>query len=219
MNKRMKTTASLLAAANILGLFCVNSVAAEETKKGNNYIQGQLGMFFPIGDVEDADFDNGFNGAFSYGRYLTENLKVEGTLDMSGTDRDVSGANATAGRYSHEDVLGVSGVLVSLKGEYPVGQVDLFGGLGVGIYGISLVSEIDSQSLGSFDTDDCDTVFGAQASIGANYNLTKRFFLGVEGKYRWTDDAEISMKTAGIPITYEGDASGYSMAFTAGWRF
>lgn len=217
--KKIKVVFSLLAAANMIGVITGDAALAAETAKRNNYIQGQAGMFLPAADLDDADFDNGFNGSFSYGRYLTEYLKVEGTLDLSAMDRDSSGVNSTTGNYSRDDQLSASGILVALKGEYPAGPFDLFGGVGIGMYGIQLNSEVDSQRFGSFDKDDSDTVFGAQLSLGTNYNINERFYIGVEGKYRWTEDADISMTTAAVPIAYSGDLSGYSVAFTAGWRF
>lgn len=219
MKKRMKVVCSLLAAANMIGMIAGDTVLAAEAERRSNYIQGQAGVAFPGSDLDDADFANGFNGAFSYGRYLTEHLKVEATLDLNAMDRDVQGANSTTGTYSRDEYLSASGILIALKGEYPLGPVDLFAGVGVGMYGVQLNSEIDSQRLGSFDTDDSDTVFGAQFSLGTNYNINERFYVGVEGKYLWTQEADISMRTASLPIQYEGDLSGYSLAFTLGWRF
>ena len=219
MEKMTKVTLGLLTAGNIIAMIASDAVLAGEIEKPNNYIQGQMGMFFPGSDLDDADLDEGFQSAFSYGRYLTKHLKLEGTLDGSTLDRDFVGANATAGAYSRDDHLSSVGILIALKGVYPVGSFDLFGGVGVGLYSVRLESEIDSRKLGTFDTDEDDSVFGAQFSLGTNYNITERFYVGVEGKYLWTEDAEISMRTAEIPIEYDGDLSGYSLAFTAGWRF
>ena len=219
MKQETRICCSLLAAAGMFALIAGDTALAAQTEKRSNYIQGQMGVFLPGEDLDDADLDNGFHGALSYGRYITENVKLEGTLDSSGMEREFTGINALAGSYSRDEHVSVSSILVALKGEYPVGSFDIFGGVGLGVYGIHLDSEIDSQKLGTFDTDDDDSVFGAQFSIGTNYNITERFYIGVEGKYLWTEDAEISKRTAEIPIEYDGDLSGYSLAFTAGWRF
>jgi outer membrane protein W len=41
----------------------------------------------------------------------------------------------------------------------------------------------------SVELDGEDIVFGGYLGLGVHYNITPRFFVGVEGKYLWTDRA------------------------------
>lgn len=207
----------LLLAAVSLSSISTQVVAEEKAKK--NYVVGQLGLYQPLTDLEDADFDTGAQVGVGYGRYLNEHLLFETSVESFAVDRDVSGFSSTAGSYSRDDYMYASGILVTLKGEYSTGNIDFYGGGGIGIYGATLDSEVDSNRLGSFDKDDFDTVFGVHAVLGITYNITETIFTGLEGKYRWTGDIEHSETVASIPIEYEGDLSGYSVAATLGFRF
>jgi outer membrane protein W len=60
---------------------------------------------------------------------------------------------------------------------------------------------------------------GAHVVAGVNFNITKRFFIGVDGKYFWTDTVSITQRVADIPITYTGDLNGYTINFAFGFRF
>lgn len=214
-----KHLVGLLATVNVMSLFMAGNVMADEDSKKMNYTQVKVGMFQPSGDMDDANYDNG--GAFSvvYGRYLNKYLILEAGLDVFGADQTVTGRNDEAGSYTQDNALvGVAG-LITLKGEYSAGPVDLFAGFGGGIYSVALASEIDSSRLGDLDTDDSDGVFGVHVVAGVNYNINERFFVGVEGKYRWTDDVDIRETVASIPVEYRGDLSGYSVTFNAGFRF
>ena len=108
---------------------------------------------------------------------------------------------------------------MTLKGELPVGAASIFGGIGGGVYTVTLDSDIETSRLGDFSTDDDDTVLGAHVVAGANYDITDRFFAGVEGMYRWTDDVDIHETVATIPVEYSGDLSGFSVTFNGGFRF
>jgi len=219
MIKGRKQLIGMLAAANVMGLVMAGNVMAEENSKKLNSAQVKVGMFKPTGDMDDADYDNGGDFSGSYGRYLNKFLILEAGFDAFGSEQNLSGRNDQAGSYTQDNYLvGVAG-FVTLKGEYSAGPVDLFGGFGGGIYSVTLDSEIDSSRLGDLDTDDSDGVFGVHVVAGVNYNINQRFFVGVEGKYRWTDDVEIRETVAAIPIEYTGDLSGYMVTFNAGIRF
>jgi opacity protein-like surface antigen len=84
---------------------------------------------------------------------------------------------------------------------------------------VALDSDIDTSTHGDFSVDDDDSVFGAHVVAGANYDITDRFFIGLEGMYRWTDDFDISETVALIPVEYNGDLSGFSVTINAGFRF
>jgi opacity protein-like surface antigen len=219
MIKGRKQLIGILAAANVMSLVMAGNVMAEENAKKLNYTQAKVGMFQPTGDMDDVNYDNGGDFSIAYGRYLNKYLVLEAGFDVFGAEQNLSGSNAQAGSYTQDNFLVAAAGFITLKGEYSAGPVDLFGGFGGGIYSVSLASEIDSSRLGDLDTDDSDGVFGVHVVAGANYNINERFFVGLEGKYRWTDDVEIRETVASIPVEYTGDLSGYSVTFNAGFRF
>lgn len=207
----------LIAGTFIVG-FCSNCLAMQE-ERPKNYLQGQFGFFQPADDIDDNNFDTGLNGGVGYGRYLSDNLILEASFDIYATDRELTGFNAFAGTYFQDDYLYVSAALITLKGEVTADSVDIFGGVGVGVYGVTLHSEIDSSTFGSFDGDDSDSVFGAHVSLGAKYNITDYVFIGLEGKYRWTGDAELRETILTVPVQYEGNLNGFNIVTTIGFRF
>ena len=214
---RRKKVVGMLAAVNALGiLFAGNAMAYLDRP---NYAQLKLGAFQPTDDLDDADFDTGLQVSGAYGRYLTRNLIVEVGIDGFSLDSDFDGSNDLAGNFDQDNTLSVVALLVTLKGEVPVGSANIFGGVGAGFYAANLDSDIESERLGDFSTDDSDQVFGLHVVAGVNYDITDRFFAGVEGMYRWTDDLDIDETVASIPVSYNGDLSGFSITINGGFRF
>ena len=209
----------LVAAVNVVGLCLAGNVMAGESERRANYVEAKLGMFQPTGDMDDADYDTGGDVSVVYGRYLNNFLVLEGGVDIFGSEQNLYGYNDHAGSYEQDNFLTTAAFFATLKGEFTTGPVDLFAGIGAGIYSVSLSSDIDSSRLGDLDEDDSDAVFGAHVVAGANFNITERFFVGVEGKYRWTDDVEIYDSVASVPVEYTGDLSGYTVTFNGGFRF
>lgn len=218
--KRGKTQLLVLfTAVNVANLCGARTVMAEEETPRLNYTQVKLGMFQPTGDLDDADYDSGAVFGVVYGRYLNRYLVFEAGFDALGSDRTERGGNDLAGTYTQDNTLVGVGGLVTLKGEYTVGPLALFAGIGGGMYAVTLTSEIESSRLGDFDSDDSDGVFGAHVTAGATYNINERFFLGLEGRYRWSGDVDIRESVASVPVEYSGDLSGYTITFNGGFRF
>ena len=218
MKRAVLTLSGILMVTVFISSYTFASEASDEFVK-KNYFIGKLGVMQPVGDMDDQDFDTGINSDIGYGRYLVDHLVLETTLGWYATERELSGSNANAGRYDRDDTLSIITALATIKGEYPACPVDLYAGLGVGLYGATLYADINSDKLGSFDTDDFDVVFGAQAVLGANYNLTDYIFIGLEAMYRITDDVELRQTTASIPVEYSGNLNGYSVSAQLGLRF
>jgi len=184
-----------------------------------NYGRAGLGLNQFNGDLDDAGYDGGINLNAAYGRYLTNNMVIEGTVDYFYTDQDISGSTSIAGTYSREDQVGVGALLATLKGEFPLGPVTLYAGAGIGVYYAALKSEIDTANLGSFDVEDDDSVFGFHLVTGGYYNITQRLFVGAEGLYRWTGDIDMEKITGTVPVRLKGNLNGYAMTLSAGFRF
>jgi opacity protein-like surface antigen len=220
MKSGRKHLLGMVVAVNVLSVIVAGNVMADDGVWRANYAQVKLGAFQPTGDLDDADFDAGPLASVAYGRYLTRYLSVETSIEGFGTQNDdIRGTNTIAGSYELENTLATSAFLVTLKGEYPVGPVSFFGGIGGGFYVVTLDSDIDTSMIGDFSIDDDDSVFGAHVVAGANYDITDRFFIGLEGMYRWTDDVDLSETVALIPVEYSGDLSGFSVTVNAGFRF
>lgn len=209
-----------LAAACLGAVFITDqAMAAEGDGSWKNYGQVKLGMFAPGSDMDDAEYDTGAVFSATYGRYLAPFLVVEGTIELAAAESEYYRYNSNAGYYKQENVLSSGAGLLTLKGVAAVGPVNLYGGGGVGLYGVTLDSEIDSDRFGELDKDDSDTVFGVHAVVGLTYDATDRLFFGVEGMYRWTDDVDIHETVATVPVVYAGDLGGYQITMTAGFRF
>lgn len=218
MKKKILT---LIAVTTMVVTVSASSAFSVETEKRANYAVGGVGIFTPTNGLDDAGYGSGINTSVAYGRYLTPNLILEGMVDYFRTKSETSGVDTAIGSYSRDDIIGTTGLLVTLKGELPLGPVDLFGGAGVGLYGSFFNSKVDSERYGtSYDNNDFDSTFGAHVSLGGNYNITEMLFVGIEGRYRWT--GEVDMKDSsggGIPVAYSSDLNGYTVAATFGFRF
>lgn len=200
--------------------FASNCLAGEaETRQ--NYMQLKVGALLPTSDLDDGWFDDtGFSGTLAYGRYLSDHLILEGSIDLSGLGNDdEDSSNSVAGAYNKASWFSTQAILLTLKGEHPLGPIDLFAGGGIGLYQAYICADIESDTLGDFDVDDNDSVFGVHVVAGANYNINDRFFLGLEAMYRWTDDVDMSATKASIPVEYNGDLSAVIVTFNAGFRF
>lgn len=218
--KMKKKMLVLIALTAVVVTVSAGPALSIDTEKRANYMVGSLGGYNPTGGLDDGGFESGMNTSVAYGRYLTSHLILEGMVDYFRAKAETTGADQALGNYSRDDQIGTTGLLVTLKGEYSVGSVDLFGGAGVGFYGAFLRSEIESDNLGTLsEKDDSDSTFGAHLSLGGNYNINEVLYVGVEGRYRWTGDVEMKEINGGLPVTYSGDLNGYSVAATFGFRF
>ena len=159
------------------------------------YGVAKLGAYTPeANDVED--FDTSFYGEIAVGYYFHKNFAGEFGVGYTKSSADRNGFNAD---------LTVIPITAALKGVLPMGVFEPYALAGIGAY---YVTAKGSSSLGSFDTD--DTAFGYFLGLGANFNITKDVFFGLEGKYFWVEpnleggDQKIdgSTLTANIGLRY-----------------
>ena len=169
---------------------------------GHNYIAAKAGAYFPTGDLDDLDFDTGFNGEIVYGYRFNPNFALEGGVGYFQSNSEVSGTitdpviGTVTGTVDMD--LWTVPVTVTAKGIYPIDNVELFAGAGIGLYFVNL--DLDASGTisggalgtisGTISTDDDDTIFGGHILAGANVNITPNVFIGIEGKYIITDEAE-----------------------------
>ena len=219
MRKHLKVSATLLAAAITFSLGSTHPAQAADSELYANYGKIKFGMLQPVSGFDDAGYDTGGSVSAVFGRYLTKNIVIEGSVEYSAAENDFYSSNAVAGSYKQDNTLSSAGYLLTLKGEFPAGPMHFFAGGGIGIYTVTLETDIDSSQLGDLDRDESDSVFGAHVVAGATYDINDRIFIGFEGMYRWTGDVDIDERVAGIPVQYSADLNGYLLTCTAGFRF
>lgn len=197
------------------GLATGLALAAENTYL--NYAVVKTGIYNPTGDLDD--FDTGLNIEGAFGRYFHKNFVLEGGIGLFGTDTSFNGTSATLGAYTEEDTIAVIPLTVTAKGVLPLDRLELFAGAGLGVYFTTLDGDLTSSNLGSFSIDDGDMVLGLHLTVGGTYNITDRFFFGLDGKYLSTQEAEYEGAAFGQTITVKGDLTGYMVNGFFGYRF
>ena len=193
--------------------------STKNLKPYSNYARIGIGGSVFTDDLEEAEFDGGVNGSLSYGRYLFKYLVVEATIGGFATGEEFEGDTSLAGDYTRTDTIFVNTLLATVKGEWPIGPVRVFAGGGVGAYFLTLRSDMETDRLGDFESSQSDSVIGVHGVAGAYYDITRRFFIGLEGMYYQTDDIEIDEEAATIPVHYDGNLNGVTLAMTCGFKF
>ena len=185
-----------------------------------NYFALKGGIYSPTGDLDDFNFDTAFNGEIAYGRYLNPNFALEIGVGYFKSDASISGVDPFfGGSYTEEDEIKVIPIILSGKGIYPSGNFELYGEIGIGIYLADFEGVVTHTVLGTVGLDDDDTAFGVNLGVGVNYNITEKVFIGVEGKYVLTTDAEFQGTVLGVPFKVESDLNGFIFTGNLGFRF
>ncbi len=182
-----------------------------------NYVTFKGGIYSPESD-DLEDFDTGFNVEISLGHYFHPNFALELGIGYFETDATFSGFDPILGSWREKDEITAIPLTLTAKGVYPTQYVDLFGGVGIGLYFVRGEADLSTSAFGSLSFDDDDIVFGFHLGAGANFNITERLFFGIEGKYLWAG-AEFEHTVMGIPIELDADLDGYTVTGTIGFRF
>ena len=90
---------------------------------------------------------------------------------------------------------------------------------GLGIYLSEFKSKVDSNKLGDFIMDSEDSVFGINFGIGANYNVSKHVFFGMDGKYIITGNESFEETVSDVPVKVNVNLNGFQITATLGIRF
>jgi opacity protein-like surface antigen len=180
----MKRSALIVLLLAVIFMLSLPATSLAEHKKWEGYLSFKGGAYFPTGDLEDYDFDSGFNGEVLLGMYVNKNLALEFGGGYFKTDASFSDATG----FWEEDDVWVIPVIVNIKGVLPLKSVELFGGGGIGLYFANIdVEGYDPDPLiGPFSGDDNDAIFGGHLLAGFNIDLSDKVFIGVEGKYIFT---------------------------------
>lgn len=218
---KMKVLSLALAAFLVVGL---SSAPFAQVDKPY-YITLKPGVFFPQGDLEDDDFDIGFNGEIAFGWRPNPNFAAEMGLGYFSTDATetfalpVNGLTATGKIKADLDVYPVT---LTLKGILPYKHWEFYGLGGIGACYASgdLKGDVTVNGLSaSFHLSDSDGVFAGFLGLGFHYNLTESIFIGAEGKYLWTSTAKLKDELYGLTFEYETDLDGIQAMAVIGFRF
>jgi len=196
----MKSRAQVIFVLSVALVFLLPISAAGQERR--DYIIAKGGVYSPTGGLDDLNFDTGFHGEIAWGHYFSPNLALE----------------AGAGFFESDDVQAVP-LMVTGKVIYPTGNWELFSEVGAGAYFTKFKGTVNHASLGYIEINDDDVVFGLHLGFGVNYNLTEEFFLGIEGKYLVTTDAEFGGTSGGGSVKLETDLEGFIVMGAFGFRF
>ena len=191
-----------------------------------NYFTLKGGLYSPQGDLADEDFDNGYTAEFNFGHYFSPFWSLDfgvgylrATSSFEGSDTDPSLGSFS---FEQDNVASAIPITLTAKGHIPLDVVELYGGVGAGIYFVFFDADIETtlaEPLDNVSIDADDTVFGYHVLGGANLNITRSFYVGLEGKYLWTSEAEGEDKIFGQPLTIKAKLTGYTITGVLGFRF
>lgn len=210
-----KATLLLLSAAVLIGL-CVTAHAAGP--QPDNYIVFKPGIFYPQGDIDELG--TGFNGEIAYGRRFHPNAALEIGTGYIGTESHTDSAVVYGYACELKKELYAVPITVAIKGIAPINKdFDVYAIGGLGAYYANAKITFSVAGIGSDSTSDSKWVLGGFAGVGANYNFAGNCFIGIEGKYLWTDEVKMSGNIAGVPVEAKFNMEGIQGLATIGFRF
>lgn len=163
-----------------------------------NYISARAGFYFYSGDVgEKTNLDEAFIGEIAYGRRFHPNFALEGGIGYI--------HDGHRSEHRSDDLRGYPLTLTAI-GIYPLENVDLFAGGGIGVYFMSFDGQVNNVNAHGKDT-----VFGGHLLLGANLDVWSPVFVGIEGKYLFLEQAQFDGQ--------ELDLDGFTVMAKFGFRF
>jgi hypothetical protein len=184
------------------------------------YLTFKPGIYSPQSSDLDG-FDTGFNGEIVLGCLFHPNMALEFGIGYFNTEGEITVVGATSvGREKFD--IDVIPVTFTLKAILPYKKWEFFGLGGVGLYivpgGYNVGDYYYDGYYYNYD-DDYDVVFGGYLGGGIHYNITPRIFLGVEGKYLWTDKVDFKVGDFGVPLGVKLKMDGIIATAVIGIRF
>ena len=155
------------------------------------YIAFKPGIYSPQSS-DLGGFDTGFNGDFVFGFRFNPNIAAELGIGYFNTEGEKTVTGATYGGRKNFDI-DVWSFTFTLKAILPYKKWEFFGFGGGGAYSVSRPYDVEGYYYhyhDYYDDDDYDLVLGGYLGAGIHYNIAPKIFLGVEGKYLWTEQAK-----------------------------
>jgi opacity protein-like surface antigen len=171
------------------------------------YVSLKAGIYSPTGDLED--FSTGFSGEISLNRYFSPNFAIDASVGYFQTDYNGTDFTFGTGYSSDADIYSIP-ITATFKGIIPLAFGELYAGVGGGVQYVNSDITINSN-FGRLSLDDSGAVWSFQFTGGFDFDINETFFIGVEGKYIITGDAEVG------PFEYNLD--GYFVSGVLGFRF
>jgi outer membrane protein W len=176
--------------------------AAETYSLGNTNVALKVDYFAFTEDVfGDVDLDEGvYVGLEGYYGVMPD-LYVGLEVGWAGTSND--GDINIAGDMVDTDV-DVTLVPVELNLKYVIeASPGWIIGFGAGVSYNYFEVEVDPK--GYSDADENDWVWGGQLFAEVNYKMSEQWFLGVNGKYQWTENLEFDIRGEDIETDTSAD--------------
>ena len=180
--KRTLGLVVLLLAVFLIGL----ATRARAEEQPANYLMLKGGIYSPStshdienfngGSTSHLDSKTGFAGEVAVGHYFLPFLAVElggGYFESKGSPAAEPGAAR----------LKVVPLVATAKLLLPLGPFEPYGLFGAGAY----ITRLDLDGNSGDFRGSTDVTYGLHAGAGFNVNLSKEFFVGVEGKYLWAE--------------------------------
>lgn len=193
MRQKVKTIVIL---SLVLALFLPLSAIAQD--KPDSYVVVKMGEYSPTGELDDDDYDGKENAELMFGHYFSPNFALEGGVGIF---------NNTWKEASVEIDVDTLTVQLTAKGIYPMEKFEFFGGGGIGLYR----GRMDIYGIPSYDFSEEDIVLGFHIMVGSSYDITQNWYLALEAKHHWTEEAEFE--------DIETDLNGYAITLGIGRRF
>jgi len=184
------------------------------------YITVKPGTYLP----EASGLEVGFNGELALGYRFHPNIAAEFGFGYFNTAKDVRGVGATR-TIEEECYYDVVPLTLTLKAILPYKRWEFFGLGGGGLFIASGPYNYDDDYDDYDDFDPhTDTVWGGYLGGGVHYNITRndatpKIFLGVEGKYLWTDKVRLEGEKRGVPLDARFRLDGVIVNAVIGIRF
>lgn len=197
---RKAGTITAVALSILLALSSVCPLEAADAVP-NQYLSLKLGGYFPQ-HKDMKDYNDGFNGEIYYGRFFHQNFASElgaGYFKSDSTDTKLG-----------DITIKTFDILYNIKGVYRIGRAELFAGPGVGIYFVK------GYEFNTGTATEWKPAFGYHVLAGCNFDVTKEWFVGIEGKYFWATTKDPMIPQGG---TFGTHLDGIMATATAGWRF
>ena len=185
------------------------------------YLTYKPGMYSP----QSGALDIGLSTEVAFGYRFNQNIAAEFGLGYFNTEKEVTAVGATYVVRENFDI-DVVPMTLTLKAILPYKRWELFGLAGGGVYIVSGPYDYYYYDYYYYDYeyDDYDAVLGGYLGGGIHYNITPNnirpsIFVGVEGKYLWTDKAKLRDEAYGIPLEARFKMDGIIATAVFGIRF
>lgn len=181
----------------------------------------KLGGYSPTGDLNDTkdifgeNYKDGPSLEISFQHKIIQYFGIEYSLGLFNTKLE----EAEKDSLTYDSDMTNVYFLATAQGFYQIKRFEIYGGAGMGYYRVNAHLEVRQPSGYQEEFDDDDNVFGMHILAGVKLNITKTFYLGVEGRNIWTQDAKISIEQDGKKYTEEFDVNGYTLSGIIGFRF